>query len=384
MIASQLAGISSITVEGDTTLTLYLSEVDYQLPLVLAGRNGQIVSPTAAGEDPEKLVTAPVGAGPFVLKNFVPEAEATLEKNPDYFAADDIRIERVRLIQGTDPASEIQSLQSGSLDVADIGPYQVEQAQAAGLEVDVIDSFNASTLNINNELAPFDDPVVTEAIRYGINRQELVDVWTEGTGDVSFQPFPEDYAAYDPELENLYEHDVEKAKQLLADAGYQPKELKTAITIHAGDELYGEILQSQFEDFGIDAAIDVVPTGSSTWQQKVYLTRSAQLATDRTIGRESPVANLEATLGPEGLMNASREASDEFIAALDAVRATPLDDPNYEEVLQKATNIGVRQAHNVPTFTTPRLVARNPDVSEFGHYLSQIRWDGVEIEGAPS
>lgn len=381
LIKSQLAEIQDITVEDALNVTLHLSKVDYQLPYVLAGRNGEIVSPTAAAKDASALPTNPVGAGPFKFESFVPESEAVLVKNPDYWRADEIHIDRLDLTVAADPSTVVQAVQSGSIDVATLDPSQIDQAKAAGLTVEVIKSLTANALNINNTIAPFTDPAVIKAIRYGINRQELVDTLTYGTGSVSYQPFPEGYAAYNKDLENLYPYDPAKARKILADAGYKDGDLTFAITTFSFTEAYAQLLQAQLAKIGITTTIDIVPAGSSTWQQKVYLDgRSAQLATDGTVGRESPVANLEATIGPVGLMNASRSATPEFVAALDQVRATPIDDPDYDTVLQNAVKIGVLQEINIPTYTSARVLVHSSAVSELPHYLSQVRWEGVTVD----
>lgn len=78
-------------------------------------------------------------------------------------------------------------------------------------------------------------------------------------------------------------------------------------------------------------------------------------------------------------MNPSREASPEFLEALDLVRNTPLDDPNYESILQEATKIGVLQASSFSTYSSPRIFVRSAKVSELPHFLSQVRWEGVTV-----
>src|SRR5690606_13085269 len=177
------------------------------------------------------------------------------------------------------------------------------------------------------------------------DRQAFVDAVTAGQGTVTHQPFPEGYIAFNPEIESLWSYDPARARQILSDAGYDAGELSIEITAHAGSDLDAQLTQSQLADVGIDSTINLVPTGSTTWQDEVYVAKSPQLALDGTIGRESPVANLLATYGPEGIMNLSGpHSSDEFLEALDAVRATPIDAPEYQEVLRNAVEVGVRQS----------------------------------------
>ena len=380
LLKDQLATIESITTEGELDVTLHLAAVDYQVPNLLAGKTGAIVSPTAAADDPDALPTAPVGAGPFEFESFVPESNAVLVKNDGYWNADEIHIDRFELSVAPDPATVVAAIQSGSIDVAGLGATQIPEAEAAGLVVQQLDTLTVNQVDVHNGIAPFDDPAVVEALKYAIDRQEIVDVLTAGTGTVTYQPFPPGYVAYAPELDDRYAYDPAKAKRLLADAGYgESNPLTFEITAGAYNEAQAQLVQAQLAKIGVVATISLVPAGSSTWQQTVYLGRSAGFALDGTVGRESPVQNLSVVYGPTGLMNTSRTASPEFLAALDLVRATPLDDPGYASVLQAAVKIGVEQSSSFSTYTSKRIVVHSAAVSDLPQFLSQVRWEGVTV-----
>lgn len=380
-LRDQLAGLEEVTVDGPREVTLHLAEVDYQIPYLVAGRTGAIASPKA-GEDPEQLAISPVGAGPFVLTDFVAESHATFEKNPEYWDADSIHIDKLTLKPRLDPSTAVAAIQSGSVDVAVIPATQAKAAEAAGLTVTIETALTASDASINLNAEPFTDPEVVEAFRYAFDRQAFVDVVTAGLGTVTHQPFPEGYLAFSPEVEELWDHDPARAKQILADAGYAPGEVSITITTQAGGEVAAELAQAQLAAIGVDATIEVVPAGSTTWQDEVYVAKSPQLALDGTIGRESPVANLLATYGPEGIMNLSGpHASDEFLAALDAVRATPIDSPDYQDVLREAVKIGVTQSPTNYLYSSPWIFATSDRIGELNLLPSQVRWEGVTVEG---
>ena len=379
LLKDQLSTIEDVTADSELEVTLDLVNPDYQVPNLLAGKTGAIVSPTAVEKDVAAIPTAPVGAGPFTIESFVPESNAVLVKNPEYWNAENVHIDRLELSTGTDPATVIAAVQSGALDVASLPASKIEEAKAAGLEVDVIDSLTVSQVDIHSGIAPLDDPKVVEALKYAIDRQEIVDVAGFGIGTVTYQPFPKGYVAYNPELDELFAYDPEKTKQLLEDAGYAPNELSIEITAASYSENIAVLVQEQLKKVGVKSTINLVAPGSSTWQQQVYINRTAQFALDGTVGRESPVQNLTVVYGPSGLMNPSRTASPEFLAALDTVRNTPLDDPDYQSVLQEAVKIGVLQASSFSTYSSPRIFVRSPKVSALPHFLSQVRWEGVTV-----
>ncbi|MFB2585487.1 ABC transporter substrate-binding protein [Herbiconiux liukaitaii] len=379
-LKDQLATVDSVTADSETAVTLHLTGVDYQVPALVAGRTGAITSEKAAEEDAAKLATWPVGAGPFRITEFVPESHATFEKNPDYWNADDIHIDRFELTVAPDAATLVAGVQSGSFDVATLPASKVEEAEASGLTVTVEPSLAVSDVSINANKAPFDDPKVVEAFRYAFDREGFVDAITAGLGSVTHQPFPEGNPAFDPSVEKLWDYDPEKAKSLLAEAGYGEGDLSLTITAAAFSEQGAEIAQAQLAEIGVTATIALVPPGSSTWQSEVYIAKNPQLAIDGTIGRETPVQNLLAVYGPEGIMNLSGpNASDEFLAALQSVRETPLDDPGYQAALQEAVRIGVEQSPTNYLYSSPWVIVSNPDVSELNLLPSQFRWEGVTV-----
>ncbi|MCZ4551852.1 ABC transporter substrate-binding protein [Gordonia rubripertincta] len=378
-LKDQLDDVVGATVISPTEVTLNLSRPDYQIPYLVAGRTGAISSPAAAA-DTQKLSVWPVGAGPFKITDFVAEDHAYFVKNPDYWDAENINIENFQLSVAPDPATLVAGVQSGSIDFATLPALQAKEAEAAGLDVTVKPSLAANNVSINLNKAPFDNPKVVEAFRYAFDRQAFVDVITGGLGSTTSQPFPEGYLAFNPEIENQWSYDPEKAKSLLQEAGYGPGELTIAITAQSVATNRAELAQAQLKKIGVESTIDVVPPGSSTWQSEVYIAKNPQLATDGTIGRESPVQNLLATYGAEGIMNLSGpHASPEFVAALDLVRATPLEDPQYKPRLWAAVKAGVDQSPSNYLFSNPWIIVSNPKLKDLNILPSQVRWEGVTV-----
>jgi peptide/nickel transport system substrate-binding protein len=381
-LKDQLAEVQSVSTESPTKVTLHLSEPNYQIPYLLAGRTGAISSPAAADKDLGKLSLWPVGAGPFKMVDFVTESHAYFEKNPNYWDAANIHIDRLELTVTPDSSTLVPSVLSGSIDIATLPARKVKEAQASGLNVTIAPSLSVRDISINLNKAPFTNPKVVEAFRYAFNRQEFIDVITAGTASSVHQPFPKGNVAYNPEVETLWNYDPDRAIKLLAEAGYGPGQLSIVITNSASaEENSAELLQSQLAKVGVKSVIKLVPPGSSTWQSEVYLAKTPQLALDGTIGRESPVQNLLAVYGPDGIMNLSGpHASDEFTNALRVVRRTPLDDPNYQRVLWAAVEIGVKQSPTNYIYANPWLLVSNQKLKNLNIQPSQVRWEGVTVQ----
>src|SRR5690606_27923753 len=105
---------------------------------------------------------------------------------------------------------------------------------------------------------PFDDPAVVEAVRYAVNRQEFVDKITFGLAEPTTQPFPSRYLAYDPQSADLWPYDPDRARQILADAGYAPGDIRAELVARAEDP-QSEVIQSQLGAIGITVDIRVSP-----------------------------------------------------------------------------------------------------------------------------
>ncbi|MCT9930325.1 ABC transporter substrate-binding protein [Planotetraspora sp. A-T 1434] len=375
LIASQLHSVADVKVAGPQEFTVLLTQPDYQIPYLFAGKTGMVVSPKAFEADSKGVSAKPVGAGPFTLVQLVPNDHATLRRNPSYYDVANIHLAGFEVKAIPEPATVVAGLQSGQYDVATIPPSQIDAAKAAGLKVDVIPSLTVRVLDVNSGIPPFDNPKVTEALKYAVDRKALLDTSQFGIGEVNVQPFPKGHVGYDPSLEGLYPHDPAKARQLLAEAGY-PNGVDVPLTT-ATPEGLPEQVQEQLKEAGIRTTIKLIAPAQHT--QLVYVQHNVALAPDGFVGRESPLQALSVVYGPEGLMNPGRTTPKALLQQFEKVRTTPIDDPAYAEAVRKATAIGVRELPNVWLFSTPRIFARNPKVSELPRGIAVQRFDGVRI-----
>ncbi|MGW4676555.1 ABC transporter substrate-binding protein [Streptomyces sp. NPDC004324] len=367
-----LTSIKSVDAEG-LDAVLHLTQVDYQIPQLLGERVLQIASPKAA-KNPAKLDQNPVGAGPFTVTQLVPGTKAVLKKNPDYWDAKNIHIDNVELTSAPDASTVVSGLQTGVYNFADLDPSQASAAKKAGLDVFVQPGFNASNLSLNINKAPFDNDKVVDAVRYAINRQEFVDKLTFGYGEVTDQPFPKGYVAYDPKSEAEYPYDPAKSKKLLSEAGYKAGAIKLDLVIPA-DDPQAEIVQSQLAKVGITVTIKV----DKNWATP-FFAKNLTFSLYGTTGRDSALQTLTAHFGPHGPLNLSSPYEPAgFEAAVAKVRQTPLDAPDYAAVLQAATRAGLQSKALVFTYSQPNLIAKSKAISDLPKNPAHIDWTGVTI-----
>ncbi|MGW2592849.1 ABC transporter substrate-binding protein [Streptomyces sp. NPDC001515] len=370
-----LTSIASVEAKG-LDAVLHLSQVDYQIPQLLGERVLQIASPKAA-KDPAELDRNPVGAGPFVVKQLIPGTKAVLKKNPDYWDAKNIHIDDVELDSAPDASTVVSGLRTGVYNFADLDPSQADAAKKAGLDVFSQPGFNAANLSLNINKAPFDDDRVVDAVRHAVNRQEFVDKLTFGYGEVTDQPFPKGYVAYDPASEDAYPYDPAKARRLLSEAGHRPGELKLDLVIPSEDP-QAEIVQSQLAAVGIDVAIRI----DKNWATP-FFAKDLTFSLYSTTGRDSAVQTLTAHFGPHGPLNLSGPYEPQgFDAAVGKVRRTPLDDPAYTRTLREATRAGLASKALVFTYSSPNLFAKSTRISDLPKNPAHIDWTGVTVDGS--
>jgi len=375
LVAAQLVNVASITAPDPVTVIITLKQPDFQIPALLAGKTGMIVNPKVFESAPAGLATRPAGAGPYTLVSYVQNSKAVLRRNPSYWDAEHVTVENFEVYPLPDASTVVAALQSGQYNVAQIPGSQVAAAKAAGLKVQVIPSLVVAVLDVNLKKAPFTDPKVALALQYAIDREELLRTAAFGYGEVVYQPFPKGYVAHDDALDDLYAYDPGKARRLLAEAGHADGVDLTLTTSQA--EGVPEILQAQLKKVGIRARIEVIPTAEAT--QIVYLQHSRALFVDQFAGRDSAVQAFQVLFGAQGLMNPGRTADPDLDAALDTVRRTALDSPDYPKVLRRATSIAAHGMPNVFLYTVPRILARRANVSELPAYTAVQRFEGVTV-----
>jgi peptide/nickel transport system substrate-binding protein len=377
-LIEDLEPVSKVTTTGDYDVNVYLNHPDYQIPLVFGERVLLVASPKAAA-DPTKLNQFPVGAGPFIATKIIPGQEAIFKKNPNYWDAKNIHIQTVYLYNAPSPETVVAGLESGTYNLADLAPSEAAAAKAAGLDVFVQPGFNAENISININKAPFKGhPLLVDAIRYAINRQQFVQQLTFGYGGPTDEVFPPGYIGYDPSSANLWPYNPAKAKQLLAQAGFKPGQVHLPLVISSAESTAeAEIVQSQLAAIGIKVSITVDPNWATP-----FFAKQLVFSLYGTTGRDSATETLLDHFGPDGVLNLSSpyEVAG-FAAAVDKAEATPIDSPDYAANLQAATRAGLQSLALIFLYVAPNLMAKSKSVSALPGNPGHVDFTGVTING---
>ena len=220
-----------IDVPDDATLRLRLEN---PAPLMLDCLSFYAFAPARADvveQDPRGWATKPeslVSNGPFVLSEWKHNSELTLMKNPNYWDADNVKIDKVRMVMITDSNTALAAFKAGKVDLLDRIPPQMTPQLIESGEAKVAPALGTAFCVFNVARAPFDDPRVRKAFTLAIDRRTMVEKVTLGgqkpavafipygiPGVGSDRDFRAEGEAFLPERA-----DPEAAKKLLAEAGY--------------------------------------------------------------------------------------------------------------------------------------------------------------------
>ncbi|SFI86886.1 peptide-binding protein [Thermoflavimicrobium dichotomicum] len=170
----------------------------------------------------EATRTKVVGSGPFKLKEAKPNEYVILEKNKDYYRKGKPHVDQlVFKVLSQDVA--VGALKKGEIDfypglsAKDFDNLKKDKK----LVTKEAPAFTYSYLGLDNANPKYKDKRVRQAITYAINRKGIVDGLMKGHGYLINQHIPKLSWAYNPDLENAYPYDPNKAKQLMAQAGYK-------------------------------------------------------------------------------------------------------------------------------------------------------------------
>lgn len=217
--------LQSIRTPNPTTVQFVLKQPFAAFPNAIGSGFFGIASPTAiktAGAAYGTAGSIAVGTGPFVFKSWRTGDRITLDKNPTYWEVGLPKTSQLVIRFITDPAARLAQLRAGQIDfTVDLAPDQkTELSNDPNLEAVIRPSFNVGFLALNPSYKPLADVRVRQAIAHAINRPQLVQsFWGElGIHDAHFLP-PSLAWATATDLAP-YPFDPQKAKQLLAAAGY--------------------------------------------------------------------------------------------------------------------------------------------------------------------
>jgi len=212
----------------------------------------------------------PIGTGPFELESWTPGGDVVLKRFEDYHDPNLPHLEEIRFTGVEDPVVRLEKMRAGELDYT-VG---LDSKDVPDMEEDpnlnVVwgpgHNWDVIRFNHNESDEPWGDVRVRKAIAYAIDRQQIVDVIYYGGATPEDDPLPAGYIGADPDHKFFPDTaDVDKAKDLLAEAGYADGFKMPAMTDErANQRAEAQLLADQLSKVGIEMEIEVVDRATSS------------------------------------------------------------------------------------------------------------------------
>lgn len=358
-LVSAYSMIDSVETPDEKTVVIQLKEANTEF---LAYMTTAIVP-----EGYEELDTAPVGTGPFRYISRSPQENIVIEKFADYWGTP-AYLDKVEFKIVADADTIVMSLKGGSIDMFS----RLTSTQAAELQ----DGFRieegtmnlVQALYLNHDQAPFDNQQVRQAMCYAVNPEEVMMMIADGKGtEIGSSMFPAFGKYYVEELKDVYQQDIDKAKELLAQAGY-PNGFEMTITVPSNYQPHidtAQVLVEQLKQVGIQAKIQMIEWDS--WLADVYANREYQ---STVVGVDASALTARAllerfTTGNSGnFINYSNPAYDELFAKA----AATVDDAEQVKIYKEMETLLTEDAANVYIQDLANLVALNKKYDGYTFY----------------
>lgn len=264
-----MEGIESVEVIDDKTISINLinpdSEFYYNATTAIVPK------------DYEENNSHPIGTGPYKFESYSPQQELVLVRNEVYWNQDLPKNDKVVFKIKADLNTVLLDLQAGSLNAGSL-----DTTLASQLDTDVFDIEYANTnavqiFCLNNNVEPLNNILVRQAISYAVSADEIMQLAHNGHATRAASPvIPALGAAYNSSLEENYMKNIEKAKQLLNEAGYADG-FNLTITVPSSYKQHvdtAQVIVNQLREIGITANVEQIDWTS--WLSDVYKNRNYQ------------------------------------------------------------------------------------------------------------
>lgn len=267
-LVAAFSAIRSVEALDEKTVTVTIAQRDLEF---ISYMTAAIIPAGYADQ-----ATAPVGTGPFKFVSRTPQENFIMERFEDYWGTP-AWLDKVTYKICENADALVMNLNGSSIDLC----AHLTSAQAAQLNSNF--KVLEGTMNLvqaiylNNQAKPFDNQLVRQALCYAIDRQGIMDMVADGHGTaVGSSIYPAFTKYFLPELVDKYPHNVEKAKELLAQAGY-PDGFDMTISVPNNYQPHmdtAEVVAEQLREAGINVTIQ--PVEWSTWLDTIYNGRQFQ------------------------------------------------------------------------------------------------------------
>lgn len=361
-LVSAFSVIEKVNIIDDKTVDVVLNTPDTDLPTYLA-----MVSAAIIPKDNENPDTVAIGTGPYKYVSRSPQENVICEAFDDYWG-EKANIKNVTFKVEANADSIVMDLLGGSIDF--YARLTIDQVKQLNDEFSVYEgTMNlVQALYLNNNVKPFDDVRVRQALSCATDVDEILDITAEGKGTkIGSSMFPAFGKYYDESLSELYPTDIEKAKELLKEAGYE-NGFNMTITVPSNYQPHidvAQVLAEQYKKIGVNAEIQLVEWNS--WLSDVYTGRnfeSTVIGVDASYLAASALLSRFESTAANNFINFKSDAYDKAYNKT----LTTADDDERTALYLECEKILADEAANVYIQDLPEYVVLNKKFTGYEFY----------------
>jgi len=364
--APLLSFVEVVEAVDDHTVEISLSQPDQLLPHTM-------IDIRVTKVDYVDYNDAPIGTGPFRFVSWEPNRQLTYERNEDYWVEELPYLDGLEIRTVPDSSVLVIQLINGEVDLITAAPFgQIAQLVNAGMVTAVPPDNRAMgfyDIILNTQREPFDDARVRQALSYAIDREAMVRSLF-GYATVQSNPIPRSSAAFAEDAMNYDVRDVERARELLAEAGY-PDGVDFEMFVHRTGALEwdtgAQVIQQSAAEAGFDVNIRGVDIG--TWVDFVFGQKEFQAGFSAKVPK--PVEyDLIAHMFAKTVGDASgyEQENPEFYELLTEARSIA-DPVEYVAALQELQRIAMAGLPDIPMNGRVVPAAHGSQVQGFIHQV---------------
>lgn len=306
------SALKSVEVVDDATVVVTLNEGDSEFLPNMAGAS---IIP-AANEDPEGN---PIGTGPFKYVSYTPGQNLKLAKHDEYWIPGCPSLDAAEFKFIADVETAYTELNAGTIDI--LNYLTIDQVDTLSSDFNVVTGsmMLVQGMFLNNTYEPLQNTQVRQAICYAVDRDSINEFLFGGASEIiGTHMIPALKKYYNENTANVYSYDPEKAKELLAEAGYADGfDLEIAVPSSYSQHVdTAQIIAENLAAVGINATIKQVEW--ATWLSDIYQAKEYQ----------ATVIGFDGTLAPSDWLKKYTSAAGNNLAKFNS--------PEYDEVFAKA------------------------------------------------
>jgi peptide/nickel transport system substrate-binding protein len=366
--ASELSAVETVEVVDEHTLKVSLSQPFSPFLAALSDRAGMMVSPTAVEEKGEDFANSPVGTGPYKFASRVKQDKIELEKNAEYWGGEP-SFEKIIYRPYSDENVRLTNLLSGEVSIiSKVPPKDIEKLKGnTEITLSETSALGFQGLYLNNKTGPFSDKALRQALDLVIDRDAIIKVALRGTAIPAGGAIPPGTWAYSDTIKPTAKN-IEKAKQIMADAGYPDGfEFTLKLNPKPVEEQISQMIQSMAAEAGITVNLEIVEFGAMLDDMDNFQFDAVRLGWS---GRTDPDGNIFALFHTTGSINYgySNPQMDEL---LEQAR-TETDQAARKEIYTEAEELGKEEVPFIFIYHELDFKAYKNNLQGFRHIPDQM------------